>query len=34
MPNCIIGILSFIIILFVAIVYFNKARIKSDTKYM
>lgn len=33
MPNCIIGILSFIIILFVAVVYFNKARIKSfETK--
>ena len=33
MPNCIIGILSFIIILFVAIVYFNKARIDSfETK--
>ena len=33
MPNCIIGILSFLIILFVAIVYFNKARINSfETK--
>ena len=33
MPNCIIGILSFIIILFVTIVYFNKARINSfETK--
>lgn len=33
MPNCIIAILSFLIILFVAIVYFNKARINSfETK--
>ena len=33
MPNCIIGILSFIIILFVTIVYFNKSRINSfETK--
>ena len=33
MPNCIIGILSFLIILFVAIVYFKKGRIDSfETK--
>ena len=33
MPNCIIGILSFMIILLVCIVYFNKSRINSfETK--
>ena len=33
MPNCIIGILSFLIISFVSVVYFNKARINSfETK--
>ena len=33
MPNCIVGFLSFLIILLIYVVYFNKARIKSfETK--